>query len=125
MNNIRSKSYLTEDDENVMKEASKKLNSLKNFIVESLPRESVISLLKSIETDSSCEKLTTTTLPVNTKLNSCENWINFTDIPSRKRKNIQSSRVEESKENTVKASNISISKIKKNSKVAISENKVE
>ena len=36
--------YLIEDDENVMKVASKKLKSLKNFIKESQPRESGIPL---------------------------------------------------------------------------------
>ena len=39
LNNIRSMSCSIEDDENVMKEASKKLKSLKNFVEESLPRE--------------------------------------------------------------------------------------
>ena len=43
-------SCLIEDDENVMKEASKKLKSLKNSIEESLPKESGIPLLKSKET---------------------------------------------------------------------------
>ena len=33
-------SYLIKDDENVMKEASKKLKSLENFIEEPLSRES-------------------------------------------------------------------------------------
>ena len=125
LNNIRSKSYLIEDDENVMKEASKKLKSLKNFIEESLPRESGISLLKFIETDSSCEKPTAKTLPVNTKLNSCENRIKFTDIPARKHKNFQSNCVEERKEKMAKACKISIREIEKNSKAAISENKAE
>ena len=92
-------SYLTEDDENVMREASKKLKSLKNFIEESLPRESGIPLLKSKEIHSSCVKPTTKTSPVNTKLSSCENRIKFTDIPTRKRKNFQSNRVGERKEN--------------------------
>ena len=50
LNNIRSMSCLIEDDENVMKEASKKLKSLKNSIEESLPKESGIPLLKSKET---------------------------------------------------------------------------
>ena len=36
--------YLIEYDENVMKEASKKLKSLKTFIKESQPRESGIPL---------------------------------------------------------------------------------
>ena len=107
LSNIRSMSYLIEDDENVMKEASKKLNSLKNFIEESLPRESGIPLLKSKETHSSCVKPTTKTLPVNTKLSTCGNRIKFTDIPTRKRKNCQSNRVGERKENIVKASNYS------------------
>ena len=66
-----------------------------NFIEESLPRESGIPLLKSKEVHSSCVKLTIKTSPVNTKLNSCENPIKFTDIPTRKRKNFQSNRVGE------------------------------
>ena len=44
LNNVRSMCYLIEDDENVMKVASKKLKSLKNFIKESQPRESGIPL---------------------------------------------------------------------------------
>ena len=44
LNNIRSMSYLIKDDENVMKEASKKLKSLENFIEESLSRESGTTL---------------------------------------------------------------------------------
>ena len=118
-------SYLIEDDENVMKEASKKLKSLKNFVEESLPRESGIPLLKSKETHSSCVKPTTKTSPVNTKLSSCENRIKFTDIPTRKRKNFQSNFVGERKKKIVKASKIRIPEIKTNSKAAISENKVE
>ena len=50
LNNIRSISYLIEDDKNVMKETSKKLKSLKSFIEESLSSESGIPLLKSKET---------------------------------------------------------------------------
>ena len=123
LNNIRSMSYLFEDDENVMKEASKKPKSLKKFIKESLPRESGISLLKSKEIHCSCEKPTTKTLPMNTKLSSCENRIKFTDIPTKKCKNFQSNRIGERKEKIVKASKISIPEIKKNSKAIISENK--
>ena len=37
LNNNGSMSYLIEDNENVTKEGSKKLKSLKNFIEESLP----------------------------------------------------------------------------------------
>ena len=125
LNNIRSMSYLIEDDANVMKEASKKRKSLKSFIEGSLPRESGIPLLKSKETHSSCEKPTTKTSPVNTKLSGCDNRIKFTDIPTRKRKNFQSNRAGERKEKMVKASKINIPEIKKNSKAAISENKVE
>ena len=44
LDNIRSMSYLIKDDENVMKEASKKLKSLENFIEESLSRESGTAL---------------------------------------------------------------------------------
>ena len=44
LNNVRSMCYLIEYDENVMKEASKKLKSLKRFIKESQPRESGIPL---------------------------------------------------------------------------------
>ena len=62
-----------------------KLKFLMNFIEESLPRESGIPLLKSKEAHSSCVKLTIKNSPVNTKLNSCENPIKFTDIPTRKR----------------------------------------
>ena len=68
-----------------------------NFIEESLPRESGIPLLKSKEAHSSCVKLTIETSPVNTKLNSCENPIKFTDIPTRKSKNFQSNRVGENR----------------------------
>ena len=118
-------SYLIEDDENVMKEASKRLKSLKNFIEESLPSESGIPLLKSKETHSSCVKPTAKASPVNTKLSSCENQIKFTDIFTKKHKNLQSNHVGEKKEKMVKASKISIPEIKKNSKAAISENKVE
>ena len=39
LNNVHSMCYLIEDDENVMKVASKKLKSLKNFIKESLKRK--------------------------------------------------------------------------------------
>ena len=125
LNNIRSVSYLIEDDANVMKEASKKRKSLKSFIEGSLPKESGIPLLKSKETHSSCEKHTTKTSPVNTKLSGCDNRIKFTDIPTRKRKNFQPNRPGERKEKMVKASKINIPEIKKNSKAAISENKVE
>lgn len=44
LNNVRSMCYLIEYDENVMKETSKKLKSLKSFIKESQPRESGIPL---------------------------------------------------------------------------------
>ena len=44
LNNVRSMCYLIEDDENVMKVASKKLKSLKSFIKESQARESGLPL---------------------------------------------------------------------------------
>ena len=62
---------------------------------------------------------------MNNKLSSCENRIKFADIPIRKRKNFQSNCVGERKNKMVRSCKNSIPEIKKNSKAAISENKVE
>ena len=109
LNEIRSFSFLVEDNEGLMKETLNILEKLRDRLLQNLPQEQGIPLLKNENkkvTNRNGQEGQSITLRSTQGNNK---HITFTTIPNRKRKNIFTNRVRMKKEKQVKASQIDIS----------------
>ena len=111
LNEIRSFSFLVEDNEGLMKETLNILEKLRDRLLQNLPQEQGIPLLKNENKKVTNRKgqegqsITLRSTQGNNK------HIKFTTIPNRKRKNIFTNRVGMKKEKQIKASQIDISEM--------------